>query len=120
MYKCVCEMYNMCIVRVRERQCAGSIMWLEIISLSHLVADEGSTASPRRSRHLSLLELMESPSWDNSAESTAQRLLRHMTGHMTLAGLEKSQIVVQLPTEFLTSLQTDEDLQRSVTTVSRC
>ncbi len=50
-------------------------------------------ALPRKPRKLSLLELMQSPSWDNSAESTAQKLLRYMTGHMTGIELDDTQVV---------------------------
>ncbi|XP_064394629.1 protein associated with UVRAG as autophagy enhancer-like [Halichondria panicea] len=95
----------------------GSPMGPVFSSVRSQGVDVGGTL-PRKPRKLSLLELMQSPSWDNSAESTAQKLLRHMTGHMTGIELDDTQVVVQLPTEFLTSLQKDEDLQRSVTTSS--
>ena len=92
---------------------------------------------------ISLLELMQSQSCDHSAESVAQKLLRHMAGLMTGnlgENFNMSQLVclacvydvltapyslsvslhqaLKLPTEFVISLQMDEDLQKSVTTVS--
>ena len=39
--------------------------------------------SPRRSSRVSLLELIQSPAGDNSAESTAQRLLQHVAVQLT-------------------------------------
>ncbi len=86
---------------------------------------------------VSLLELMQSRSCDHSAESTAQRLLQHMSHIMAGSIKDMSHLVrgshdyhmtpslrhhvlqsIKLPTEFLMSLQTDEDLQKSVVTVS--
>lgn len=42
-----------------------------------------SDISPRRVSRLSLLQLMQSPAGDNSAESTAQKLLKHVAGQLT-------------------------------------
>ncbi len=39
--------------------------------------------TPRRVHRVSLLELMQSPAGDNSAESTAQRFLQHVARHLT-------------------------------------
>ena len=87
---------------------------------------------------VSLLELMQSQSSDRSAESTAQSLLQHMSlrmagsikdmSHLVRLGSHDSHMIqwrfslsvqsIKLPTEFLMSLQTDEDLKKSVVTVS--
>jgi hypothetical protein len=51
----------------------------------------------RRSARISLLELISSPVWDNSAESTAQKLLQHMAtqliGSESRENLNMSQMV---------------------------
>ena len=76
-----------------------------ILSLTHtyinththspLTADP--TESLRPSGRISLLELISSPVWDNSAESTAQKLLQHMAtqliGSESRENLNMSQMV---------------------------
>ena len=59
--------------------------------------DPGDSLAFRRPHRISLLELISSPVWDNSAESTAQRLLQHMAtrliGSESTENLNMSQMV---------------------------
>ena len=62
-----------------------------------LTADPNESLMMRRSGHISPLELISSPVWDNSAESTAQKLLQHMAtqliGNKSRENLNMSQMV---------------------------
>lgn len=93
--------------------------WSSMSSIATTTDELVDGRVPRSMTRVSLLELMQSRSCDRSAESTAQKLLQFMAGHMSNnQKKDMSQLSIKLPTDFLLSLQTDEDLQKSVTTSS--